>query len=136
LLGDSSFRGMLCAVYFGERLAAARFGLRSGNVLHGSIMAYNPELASYSPGSILLVQTARAAQDLGISRIDLGKGPEQYKQQFKSGETTVAEGAVDMRLTATIRKGWRCTREIVRASPLRAPAQRVIRSARAWLIYR
>lgn len=135
-LRDNTFRGMLSALYLGDRLAAARFGIRSNGVLHGWIMAYDVSLAKYSPGSILLLETAKSAPELGVHRIDLGKGTEQYKQQFMSGAIQVAEGSVDLRtVSAAIRRGWRCTRELVRASPLRAPAQYLIRNARAWWIY-
>jgi CelD/BcsL family acetyltransferase involved in cellulose biosynthesis len=136
-LRDDSFRGLLSALYIGDRLAAARFGLRSHGVLHASIMAYDVELSKFSPGSMLLLETAQAATELGIERLDLGKGPEQYKRQFMSGEFHLAEGSVDRRvMTAALRRGWRRTRELVRASPLRGPAQYVVRNARAWLIYR
>jgi CelD/BcsL family acetyltransferase involved in cellulose biosynthesis len=97
-------------------------------------MAYDVSLAKWSPGSMLLLQTAQSAQESGIRRIDLGKGPERYKQQLMSGATEVAEGSVDLRpMTAAIQRSWRRTRELVRASPLRAPAQYVIRNARAWI---
>ena len=74
LLRDSDFRGVLSALYVGERLAAARFGIQSGGVLHVLILAYDVSLATYSPGSMLLVETARSAQSVGIRRIDLGRG--------------------------------------------------------------
>jgi CelD/BcsL family acetyltransferase involved in cellulose biosynthesis len=137
VLRDRDFGGVLSALYVGERLAAARFDLRSRGVLHVWILAYDVSLAKYSPGSLLLLETARSAQALGIERIDLGKGNERYKQQFMSGATFVAEGSVDLRpMTSSIRRRWRCTRELVRASPLRAPAQYVIRNARSWWLYR
>jgi CelD/BcsL family acetyltransferase involved in cellulose biosynthesis len=136
-LRDSNFRGVLSTLYIGDRLAAARFALQSRHVLHSWIMAYDGSLGKYSPGSMLLVETARSAQSVGLQRIDLGKGQERYKEQFMSGATLVAEGSVDLRpMTSMIRRGWRSTRELVRASAFRAPAQYVIRSARAWWLYR
>jgi CelD/BcsL family acetyltransferase involved in cellulose biosynthesis len=133
-LRDGAFRGMLASLFLGDRLIAARFGLFSQGVLHASVMAYDVSLAKWSPGSMLLLQTAQSAQESGIRRIDLGKGPERYKQQLMSGATEVAEGSVDLRpMTAAIQRSWRRTRELVRASPLRAPAQYVIRNARAWI---
>jgi CelD/BcsL family acetyltransferase involved in cellulose biosynthesis len=124
-------------LYVGDRLAAARLDLQSAGVLHVWILAYDVSLASYSPGSLLLVESARSAQSLGIKRIDLGKGQERYKQQFMSGATAVAEGSVDLRpITSTIRRSWSRTREFVRTSPLRGPAQYVIRNARSWWLYR
>jgi CelD/BcsL family acetyltransferase involved in cellulose biosynthesis len=137
LLRDDDFGGVLSALYIGDRLAAARFGIQSRGVLHSWIMAYDVSLAKHSPGSMLLVETARSAQSVGIKRIDLGKGQERYKQQFMSGATPVAEGSVDLRpLTSAIRRRWRRTRERVRASAFRTPAQYIIRNARAWWLYR
>ena len=137
LLRDHDFRGVLSALYIGDQLAAARFDIQSGAVLHLWILAYDVSLAKHSPGSMLLVETARSAQSVGIRRIDLGKGQERYKQQFMSGATPVAEGSVDVRaMTSSISRGWRRTRELVRASPFGAPAQYVIRNARAWWLYR
>jgi hypothetical protein len=54
-----------------------------------------------------------------------------------SGATPVAEGSVDLRpMTSAFRRSWRRTRELVRESAFRAPAQYVIRNARAWWLYR
>ena len=136
-LRDDNFRGVLNALYIGDRLAAARFALQGRGVLHSWIMAYDASLAKYSPGSMLLVETARSAQSVGIQRIDLGKGEERYKQQYMSGATPVAEGSIDLRpMTSAIRRRWSSACELVRASAFRAPAQYVIRNARAWWLYR
>ena len=137
LLRDHDFRGVLSALYVGDQLAAARFDIQSRGVLHVWFLAYDVSLAKYSPGSMLLVETARSAQSLGIRRIDLGKGLERYKEQFMSGATPLAEGSVDLRpMTSAIRRSWRSTRELVRESAFRTPAQYVIRNARAWWLYR
>jgi CelD/BcsL family acetyltransferase involved in cellulose biosynthesis len=88
--GDT-FGGVLSALYVGDTLAAAHFGLRTRRVLHYWIPAYSEELARYSPGVLALVELARAAAERGIQRIDLGSGEERYKLQ-------AATGAVDMKL--------------------------------------
>ncbi len=49
----AQFSGMLSALYFGDRLAAAHLGMRSGEVLHAWFPAFDPELSRYSPGTIL-----------------------------------------------------------------------------------
>ncbi|MGA2620309.1 MAG: GNAT family N-acetyltransferase [Thermoguttaceae bacterium] len=126
-----AFAGMLSVLYAGDRPAALHLGMRAGGVLHVWFPAYDPALAGYSPGLILWLELARAAAALGLRRIDLGKGQERYKASLQSGASQLAEGSVDFRLVAgSLRRGWLCTRELVRASPLRRPGQAVLRYAR------
>ena len=91
------FSGMTCALYAGRHLLAAHLGLRSGRVLHGWLPVYNRCFHRYSPGIMMWALLADQAPDLGITRIDLGKGPEYYKDRLKTGEITVAQGSVDRR---------------------------------------
>jgi hypothetical protein len=59
---------------------------------------------------------------LGIQRVDLGKGPEQYKLRLMSGAIDMAEGSVDFRPVAgMVRRNWRRAYEWARRSPLRRP---------------
>ena len=88
---DDGFEGVLSALYVGDTLAAAHFGIRTRHVLHYWIPAYNHELSTYSPGLLALMDLARAAADRGIQRIDLGSGEERYKVR-------AATGVQDMRL--------------------------------------
>lgn len=110
--------GMLSALYVSGRLVAIHFGMRAGPVLHWWFPVYNRDYSRYSPGLTLLTCLGQAAESLGIRRIDLGKGDEQYKRSFASGAVAVAEGAVDMRpLARPIRRTWRTMREWARSSP-------------------
>jgi CelD/BcsL family acetyltransferase involved in cellulose biosynthesis len=86
---EDSFAGVLSALYVGDTLAAAHFGIRTRRVLHYWVPAYNHELSRYSPGLLALVELARAASERGIHRIDLGAGEERYKLR-------AATGALDM----------------------------------------
>jgi CelD/BcsL family acetyltransferase involved in cellulose biosynthesis len=129
------FRGIITTLYAGERLAAIMYGMRSGPVLHNWIFAFERELSKHSPGMVLLVKLAEAAPELGIERIDLGKGPEQYKARLMNGAIPLTEGAVDLRLVRPlVRRGVRAVRNIVhdpRVSPwLRTPL-RLYRQLRA-----
>jgi CelD/BcsL family acetyltransferase involved in cellulose biosynthesis len=127
----SDFAGMLSALYIGDRLAAAHFGMRSGRVLHWWFPAYDPELSKYSPGSQLLLELAKVGGSLGIDRIDLGKGVEPYKCSFMTGAIPLAEGSVDARaVTRTMQRAWHHARHWTRQSPLRAPALRL----RNWML--
>jgi len=129
-----AFSPMLSALYAGDHLAAILLSLRSYGTLHGWYCAYNRDLRRYSPGIILLLEIAKAAPKLGLSRLNLGRGHEPYKLKMMSGWTAVAEGAVDFRLfKRTLRRGWLRTREWVRSSPLEHTARRAYRHTRSWL---
>lgn len=119
---DVAFHGTMFALYVNDELQAASYCLRSYHVLHGLLTAYSRKLAKYSPGAQLLLKVVQAAQDLGIQRIDMGKGDEAYKQSFMSGSISLAEGSVDSRLgRRALRRAWYRTFLRVRESPLRGP---------------
>jgi CelD/BcsL family acetyltransferase involved in cellulose biosynthesis len=131
------FSAVVSALYAGERLAAAHFGIRSGSTFHWWFPAYERAFRAYSPGLILLLEIARVAPALGIERVDLGKGRARYKTSLMSGSTCVAEGSVEYASgVKIIRRGWRRAREWVRASPLHGPARasrRTLRRFSEWL---
>ena len=139
-LRTAGLTGMLSALYLGDRLAAASLDMRSWGVLHVWFPAYDVELSQYSAGLLLLVRLAQEAQALGIQRIDLGKGPEEFKYHLLTGATTVAEGAADLRpLARTVRRWWAGLRDFARRSRWYRPARLVVRQAsslyragRAW----
>jgi CelD/BcsL family acetyltransferase involved in cellulose biosynthesis len=100
-------------------------------VLHVCFTTYNVELAKYSPGILHWIESMKAAESLGITRIDFGKGPEPYKRRFMNGVTTVAEGAVDLRPeVAVLRAAWRQARTSIRMSPVATPARALLRMVR------
>ena len=95
----SDFAGMLSTLHAGDRLVAAHLGLRSRTIWHYWLPAYDPAFGHYAPGLVLLLEMARAAERLGLERIDLGKGSEPYKARFATGEVPLLEGSVtDSRL--------------------------------------
>ena len=81
-INTPAFAGVLSALFAGEKLLAVRFGVRTGTVLHWWLPAYNPDLPSYAPGILLLLAMAERGPDLGITRIDLGKGLQDYKRKI------------------------------------------------------
>jgi len=130
------FSGMQSVLYAGDEVAAIHLGMASRGVLHYWFTAYNPAYSRYSPGLLLLLAVARAAQSLGIHRIDLGKGEEAFKTRFMTDATEVAEGAVDLRpLVRPIRRFWLRAQDRVLQSRLRSPARFVVRKTRAMLGY-
>lgn len=101
---SDNFAGMLSAVYAGETLLAAHFGLRDGEVLHWWFPVFDREYAELAPGWILLRELIAAAPTLGVTRIDLGPGEEEYKLKAMTGSTVVCQGEVTPdRLRRTLR---------------------------------
>jgi CelD/BcsL family acetyltransferase involved in cellulose biosynthesis len=126
---DAAFSGMLSALFIGDRIAAVHLGMRSFGVLHWWFPAYNPALREYSPGLILLARLAQASEELGIRRIDLGKGTERYKTSLMSGATAICEGSVvcSRSLKAAL-QSWRGASRWIRSSPLH-PVARMLAGA-------
>jgi CelD/BcsL family acetyltransferase involved in cellulose biosynthesis len=90
----SGFGGILSTLHFGEHFVAAHFGMRAGHVLHWWFPVYEPDFGRYAPGWMLLRELVQAAPALGITRIDLGRGDDEYKRRAKTGESSVCLGMV------------------------------------------
>lgn len=117
-----AFRGRLSALYFGDDLVAILHSLQSRTTLHAWFSAYDPAHHRASPGLALYIKLAQASRELGIRRLDLGKGQEAFKGKLMSRETQVAEGSVDLRLVAgRLRRGWHQVCDWMRRSSLRKP---------------
>jgi len=90
----AEFGGLTAALWFGDRLAAVEFGLLAGEVYHSWFPAYDPELAKYSPGLLLMQGIFMQAAERGIERVDLGAGNAQYKKYYRSYEVPLGQGRV------------------------------------------
>lgn len=127
-----AFSGMMSALYMGNVLTAVVLSMRSYDVVHSWFSAYRPSFAPVSPGVVLWLELAKAYPELGIRRIDLGKGPEEYKRHFMSGAIDVAEGSVDFRpVSSMVCRNWRRAYDWARNSRFRRPLLvpgRVLRS--------
>ena len=109
--------GLFSTLYAGDKLAAVHLGLRNESVIHLWFPAYAPELEEYSPGLVLLLRLAEEAAARGVIRLDLGRGSERYKSNFKSGDIAIAEGAIDLRPVAgRVRRHWYDTKRWFRNS--------------------
>jgi CelD/BcsL family acetyltransferase involved in cellulose biosynthesis len=122
------FSGMLSVLYAGDRIAAAHFGMRSGSVWHYWFPVYDESFGKYSPGLLLLLRMAQAAPDMGIRRIDLGKGDSVYKERLSNSNVDLADAHVVVQsfgslLVRTI--GW--GREHLRRAPGSAALKRLYR---------
>jgi CelD/BcsL family acetyltransferase involved in cellulose biosynthesis len=102
---EDGFSAVFSTLTFGGEPAAALFSLRSHATLHCCITAYNPAFASYSPGMQLMLKVIQAAASEGVTRVDLGRGTERYKQRLANQSQMVCEGCADLNpLTASL---WR-----------------------------
>jgi CelD/BcsL family acetyltransferase involved in cellulose biosynthesis len=89
---EGDFQGLLIALYAGEKLVAAHFGVRLGDWYHPWLAATEPELAIYSPGQVFLIRAIGGMQDLGLATYDLGPGHDHYKRAFAPEPFDVGEG--------------------------------------------
>ncbi len=122
------FGGVLTALYSGDTLCAAHFGIRSRRVLHYWLAAYDEEMGRCSPGLLLLMRMAKEAAERGFARLDLGPGDEGYKVHISSGHQDVA--------TATACTGAAMS-SLVRAAEgvrMRARQSTALRATRRTLI--
>jgi CelD/BcsL family acetyltransferase involved in cellulose biosynthesis len=123
------FAGMLPVLYAAERIVAVAMCLRSFGTVHYWFPAYDRELASYSPGLLLMLRLAESAESLGVTTIDLGKGRTPYKDRLATGAVQVGEGSVAVPSLRTAMRRMRVAgEEAVRGSAL-APSVRRLRRA-------
>jgi CelD/BcsL family acetyltransferase involved in cellulose biosynthesis len=87
--------GTLSVLRAGGRVVASHFGLRSQSVLCCWFPTYDVRFAGYSPGLLLHLEMARAAAELGVQHLDLGKGEERYKETLRTWELPLAECSVE-----------------------------------------
>jgi len=135
----SDFGATISTLRTGGRLAAACYSLRSRGVLHAWFNAYSPEFAAYSPGLVLFERMARASEEHGITKIDLGKGDERYKRSLASAATPLWEGSVELQsLSVWLRSSWRRTRDWMQGSSLcgvsKVPSK-IVQPIRQWMAF-
>lgn len=117
----SHFSGLFSVLYAGDTPVAAHLGVRSGPVVAHWFPAYDTRFAQYSPGLIEHVRMVEAAAGIGVELIDLGKGAKRYKEELKSSDIYVGEGAVTTRSTLGLLHQAHI-----------APAQWAVRTIRAY----
>jgi CelD/BcsL family acetyltransferase involved in cellulose biosynthesis len=128
---DCAFGGVLSTLHAGPHLVAAHFGIRSGTVLHWWFPVYDPEFAALSPGWMLLRELVSAAPALGVTRIDFGRGDDEYKRRAKTGETVVYQGVVTRSSTRRmLRRARNSMVAAARSSALGPGLRRAVRKLR------
>jgi CelD/BcsL family acetyltransferase involved in cellulose biosynthesis len=127
---DPDFGGLLSTVHAGPDLVAAHFGLRAGSVLHWWFPVYDPAFSSFAPGWILLRELVQAAPGVGVTRIDLGRGDDEYKRRAKTGETLVAQGMVTSPIRGALHRARRRAVAGAKTSPLGPGLRHITRRVR------
>jgi CelD/BcsL family acetyltransferase involved in cellulose biosynthesis len=104
--------------------------MRADGVLHWWFPVYDPAFGNLAPGWMLLRELIAAAPEMGITRIDLGRGDDEYKRRAKTGETMVAQGMVTRnRARLTLRRTRESLVSTIRSSAV-GPA--LLRSVRRF----
>jgi CelD/BcsL family acetyltransferase involved in cellulose biosynthesis len=120
------FAGVLSTLRAGDRLIAGHIGMRSRTNLHYWFPSYDPEMARYSPGLLLLLKMAQDAGDAGITTIDLGLGTSLYKDRLMNASVALAGGTVSVPSWITLRRAARRRlRSLVLKTPLEALGRRI-----------
>jgi CelD/BcsL family acetyltransferase involved in cellulose biosynthesis len=88
----------------GERTVARYLCTRSTRVLGSWFPTYDTELAAHSPGLVSVLSLVEAATADGITKVDLGKGHEDYKQSLKNHDDLVGQGVSERAVPAAV---WR-----------------------------
>jgi CelD/BcsL family acetyltransferase involved in cellulose biosynthesis len=87
-------RGVVSVLFAGKQSAAIHLALLGPRSLAGWFMAYDPALSRFAPGMMLWLPLAKAAEERGISKIDLGAGQDAYKLELSNDSYMTAGGAV------------------------------------------
>ena len=125
---DDNFGGQLSALWAGDELIAAHFGMANDQILHYWFPVFDPRFARYSPGTILMMESCKAAAEQAIHRIDLSYGDDQYKFKFANAASTVHAGFLTFSLLKKLIQRSRFeTRLMLKKIPLKQQAKSVLR---------
>jgi CelD/BcsL family acetyltransferase involved in cellulose biosynthesis len=126
-----AFGGRVSALYAGQTLVAAHFGMRSRRVWHWWFPVYSHAYAPYSPGLLMLMNVAEFAAAQGHTLLDLGKGDEAYKSRFADCGAPLLEGVVARPTAVTLARQMRhSVGAWARSSPFAQRLRPLIRAGR------
>jgi CelD/BcsL family acetyltransferase involved in cellulose biosynthesis len=113
----ADFSGMLSALYAGDRLVAAHFGVRSDRTLYYWFPAFNPEFGRYTPGGLLIYFLLQYLAAMRCDVLDFGPGGEKYKEYFTNFAIPVHQGFVELPSILNFgRATWRYAHGVARGS--------------------
>jgi CelD/BcsL family acetyltransferase involved in cellulose biosynthesis len=79
-IGD--LQGFQIKLTVNGQMVAGHFGVRQGGTFHPWISAYDPKIAHYSPGILLLTLAIQSMNEIGLNIYSLSAGSEHYKKYF------------------------------------------------------
>ena len=91
---DPDFGGVLYTLHIGDKLAAAQFHLRGGDVIHAWIIAHDCDFERVSPGLLLFQDILRWMDDTPYTAIDFGPGDYRFKQLLANDTCNVGHGFI------------------------------------------
>ena len=89
----ASCRGVLSVLSAGDQWMATHFGILGNGVLQFWLPVYNPDLAKYAPGRLLLHRVIEASSEWGFHTIDRGEGDTPSKRDLANDEHLFYRGA-------------------------------------------
>lgn len=96
LLSESRYascRGLLSVMSAGDRWVASHFGIMGNGILQYWLPVYNPDLAKYAPGRLLIHRIIDSAPAASIHTIDRGEGDTPSKRELANEEHRFFRGA-------------------------------------------
>ncbi|HTD05638.1 GNAT family N-acetyltransferase [Undibacterium sp.] len=89
----SSCRGVLSHMKAGDIWVGSHFGIMGNGVLQYWFPVYNPDLAKYAPGRLLLHSICKATYDNQVHMIDRGEGDTPSKREITNEDHLFYRGA-------------------------------------------
>lgn len=128
LEGDG-FSGRIAVLTAGDVATAMEYVLVSGTTAHSLISAFDADMAPFAPGSLCNLRIIQACEQNQITKLDMGKGIEAYKQKIMNEACTLGEGAIDLvRSRAVLNRSLQRTRHRFLRSRWSTPARQLARS--------
>lgn len=122
------FGGLLSALYAGDQLVAAHFGMRCRSTVHYWYPVYDSRFKIYSPGTQMFLDIVEQSKDLGIQKIDFGYGEDPYKARITNQRFHVLRGCIDFN---SFRSGYKKRLDQlvrrVKSSRIKQPVKRLVR---------
>jgi CelD/BcsL family acetyltransferase involved in cellulose biosynthesis len=113
----ADFSGVVSALYAGDRLVAAHFGVQSDRTLYHWFPAFNPEFGKYTPGRLLIYFLLENLVAMRCDVLDFGPGGEKYKEYFNNSTIPVHRGFVELPSILNLgRATWRYAHGVARGS--------------------
>ena len=88
------FTGVCSSLYINGEIAAVHVGMATEKLCHYWFPAYDPDFAHFSPGLLLLLESARYTPALGHDGIELGPGGYGFKKDLGSYQVGLVAGSL------------------------------------------